>query len=144
MRTIVAALVLVGCAALEPSELYTEVGRVEYSDSADVFDSWEARIGLTWQFGPWQRQIGELAESAAASRRELERLADRAPMAAAPVVPVEVYVGEPDAEPEAGGETPVQLLVGGGAAFLMAAGAALRLWLRRRAGGAPEIEAAES
>jgi hypothetical protein len=139
MRVIVAGLLLAGCAALEPSELYTEVGRVEYSDSADVFDSWEARVGLTWQLGPWQRQIGELAASAAASRRELERLADRPPLAVAPPAPVEVHVGEVEPAPEDGGETPVQLLVGGGAAFLMALGAALRLWLRRRAGGADEV-----
>lgn len=124
-----ANLALTGCAALAPGELYTEVGRTDYAGAVDVFDSWDARVGVTWQLGPWQRQIGEIAAAAAASQRQLERLVDR------PAIPaVEVHAGEAGGagtEAEDGG-APMELLLGGGAALLTAAGAALRIRARRR------------
>lgn len=132
---------LAGCESLASSEIYTEVGRTEYSGAADVFDSWDMRVGVAVPLTDWQGRLGEIADEAAASRRQLELLAHRLPAVAAgrpvDVRPIEVHVGGGDEEPgeDAGGEAPIQLLIGGGAAFLTAAGAALRVWVRRRREG---------
>lgn len=120
---------LAGCESLASSEIYTEVGRTEYSGAADVFDSWDMRVGVAVPLTDWQGRLGEIADEAAASRRQLELLVDR------PAIPaVEVHAGEAGGagtEAEDGG-APMELLLGGGAALLTAAGAALRIRARRR------------